>query len=674
VSGRVTTAGHEPTPIHETAASETSTISAAPTIRLKVDVLESLMTLVSELMLTRNQLLQLARTHQETVYTATLQRLSTITSDLQEGVMKTRMQPIGQAWNQLPRLVRDLSRDLGKQIELVMRGQDTELDRQVLELLRDPLAHMVRNSADHGLEDGATRCAAGKPLAGTITLNAYHESGHILIEIADDGAGLPVERIRLKALARGLATEADLAAMSDREVGQFIFHAGLSTASAVTAVSGRGVGMDVVRTNIERIGGTIALESMAGRGTVFTLRIPLTLAIISALIVQARGERFAIPQLSVLELVRPAVRQSGTGQAIDSMIETIDGTPVLRLRERLLPLIDLGGLLRIEQPPLAASGREPGIVIAIMSVGAATLGIVVDQVFDTEEVVVKPVASILRHIPMFSGNTILGDGSVIMILDPNGIARAVGLSTAAPAQLATGAADVAEQSGASTAMLLFRPISGGPPCAVPLGLVARIEDIPREMIEQSSGRLVTQYRGQLMPLLRMDLAALNAGTQPVLVFSDRGRSMGLMVAEIVDVVDARLTIELAASLPGMLGSAVIAGRATEVLDAGHWMTQAWEDWFCDTVRGTAHVSRPRLLVVEDSVFFRQLLVPALSAAGYHVVAVESAAKALALQAGGPQIAAFDAIVSDIEMPIWTVLPSPSCCEAVDHGLISPSSR
>ncbi len=270
--------------------------------------------------------------------------------------------------------------------------------------------------------------------------------------------------------------------------------------------------------------------------------------------------------------------------------------------------------------------------------------------FDTEEVVVKPVASILRHIPMFSGNTILGDGSVIMILDPNGIARAVGLSTAAPAQLATGAADVAEQSGASTAMLLFRPISGGPPCAVPLGLVARIEDIPREMIEQSSGRLVTQYRGQLMPLLRMDLAALNAGTQPVLVFSDRGRSMGLMVAEIVDVVDARLTIELAASLPGMLGSAVIAGRATEVLDAGHWMTQAWEDWFCDTVRGTAHVSRPRLLVVEDSAFFRQLLVPALSAAGYHVVAVESAAKALALQAGGPQIAAFDAIVSDIEMP------------------------
>ena len=643
------TAGHEPTPIHETAASETSTILAAPTIRLKVDVLESLMTLVSELVLTRNQLLQLARTHQETVYTATLQRLSTITSDLQEGVMKTRMQPIGQAWNQLPRLVRDLSRDLGKQIELVMRGQDTELDRQVLELLRDPLTHMVRNSADHGLEDGATRRAAGKPLAGTITLNAYHESGHILIEISDDGAGLPVERIRLKALARGLATEADLAAMSDREVGQFIFHAGLSTASAVTAVSGRGVGMDVVRTNIERIGGTIALESTAGRGTVFTLRIPLTLAIISALIVQARGERFAIPQLSVLELVRPTVRQSGAGQAIDSVIETIDGTPVLRLRERLLPLIDLGGLLRIEQPPGAASGHEPGVVIAVMSVGAATLGIVVDQVFDTEEVVVKPVASILRHIPMFSGNTILGDGSVIMILDPNGIARAVGLSTAAPAQLATGA-DVAEQSGASTAMLLFRHISGGPPCAVPLGLVARIEDVPREMIEQSSGRLVTQYRGQLMPLLRMDLAALNTGTQPVLVFSDRGRSMGLMVAEIVDVVDARLTIELAASLPGMLGSAVIAGRATEVLDAGYWMTQAWEDWFCDTVHGTAHMPRPRLLVVEDSAFFRQLLVPTLSAAGYHVVAVESGAKALALQAGGSQIAAFDAIVSDIEMP------------------------
>ncbi len=565
--------------------------------------------------------------------------------------MQTRMQPIGQAWNQLPRLVRDLARDLGKSIDLVMRGQDTELDRQLLELLRDPLTHMVRNCADHGIEDAATRRAAGKPLAGAIVLNAYHEGGCILIEVSDDGAELPISHIRSKALARGLATEAELAAMDDREIGQFIFHAGLSTASAVTSVSGRGVGLDVVKNNIERIGGTIALASAPGQGATFTLKIPLTLAIISALIVQTQGERFAVPQLSVLELVRPIMRSSGGASATGPIIEMINGTPVLRLRERLLPLIDLGGLLCLEPSTSIISGAEPNVVVAVIAAGAATLGVVVDRVFDTEEIVVKPVASILRHITLFSGNAILGDGSVIMILDPNGIARAIGLSTTAVARLAAPTAAAPEQTGANTAMLLFCPITGGPPCAVPLGLVARIEDIPREMIEQSSGRLMTQYRGQLMPLLQMEPAEMaSARAQPVLVFTDRGRSMGLMVAEIIDVVEARLTIELAASFPGMLGSAVIAGRATDVLDASYWMTQAWQDWFRDTVRGPAHAARPRLLVVEDSAFFRQLVVPALSAAGYHVVAVDSAAKALALQAGEPEAAMFDAIVSDIEMP------------------------
>jgi len=602
------------------------------------------------LVLTRNQLLQLARTQQETVYTATLQRLSHITSDLQEGVMRTRMQPISQAWNQLPRLVRDLAHDLGKPIELIMRGEGIELDRQILGLLRDPLTHIVRNSADHGLENAATRRAAGKPLTGIITLNAYHEGGYVLVEVSDDGAGLSIARIRSKALARGLATDAELAAMTDREMEQFIFHAGFSTASTVTAVSGRGVGLDVVKTNIERIGGTIAVESAAGRGATFTLRIPLTLAIISALIVQARGERFANPQLSVLELVRPLARGSEAGLATGPFIETIDGTPVLRLRDRLLPLIDLGELLRLEPPAIAASNAGSDVVVAIVAVGAATLGIVVDRAFDTEEIVVKPVASILRHIPIFGGATILGDGSVIMILDPNGIARAIGLNTSVGPRLPAPAAAACEQTGASTAMLLFRPAPGGPSCAVPLGLVARIEDIPREMIEQSSGRLVTQYRGRLMPLLRMDLATPAAVSQPVLVFSDCGRSMGLMVAEIIDVIEARLTIELAGSTSGMLGSAVIAGRATDVLDAGYWMTQACQDWFRDTKQDPTHATRPRLLVVEDSAFFRQLLVPSLSAAGYHVVAVESVAKALALQSGGPDAAAFDAIVSDIEMP------------------------
>ena len=402
-------------------------VPANQTIRVTVDVLEDLMTLVSELVLTRNQLLQLARTHEEnTGFTVPLQRLSHITSDLQEGVMKTRMQPIGNAWNKLPRLVRDLSREMDKKIELTMLGADTELDRQVLELIKDPLTHMVRNSGDHGLESPADRRAAGKPEAGHITLNAFHEGGHIIIEIADDGRGLPLDKIRKKVLTNGLATEAELAGMSDAQVQRFIFRPGFSTAAVVTAVSGRGVGMDVVKTNIEKIGGTIDLKSVGGAGTTFTIKIPLTLAIVSALIVEAGSERFAIPQISVVELVR-AQKGAGRGHnepgGTESVIERINDTPVLRLRDRLLPLVNLNDLLALGE----GVSDDSGAYIVVVQVGANSLGIIVDRVFDTEEIVVKPVAPILRHVTMFSGNTILGDGSVIMILDPNGIARGTGI-------------------------------------------------------------------------------------------------------------------------------------------------------------------------------------------------------------------------------------------------------
>ncbi len=296
----------------EPAIPQTAPAAAAQTIRVTVDVLEDLMTLVSELVLTRNQLLQLARTQENGHFSVPLQRLSHITSDLQEGVMKTRMQPIGNAWNKLPRLVRDLSREMNKKIELTMLGAETELDRQVLELIKDPLTHMVRNSGDHGLETPAERKAAGKAETGRITLNAFHEGGHIIIEISDDGRGLAVDRIKAKALSNGLATEAELAGMSDDQIARFIFRAGLSTAAKVTAVSGRGVGMDVVKTNIEKIGGTIDLKNRPGHGTTFTIKIPLTLAIVSALIVEAGRERFAIPQLSVVELVRARREADGS--------------------------------------------------------------------------------------------------------------------------------------------------------------------------------------------------------------------------------------------------------------------------------------------------------------------------------------------------------------------------
>src|SRR5579863_1947375 len=442
-------------PPKQTAPEAGEPVATNQTIRVTVDVLEDLMTLVSELVLTRNQLLQLARTQENNGFTVPLQRLSHITSDLQEGVMKTRMQPIGNAWNKLPRLVRDLSREMDKKIELTMLGADTELDRQVLELIKDPLTHMVRNSGDHGLESPAERRAAGKPEAGHITLNAFHEGGHIIIEISDDGRGLPLDKIRAKVLANGLATEAELASMSEAQLQRYIFRAGFSTASVVTAVSGRGVGMDVVKTNIEKIGGTIDLKSVAGAGTTFTIKIPLTLAIVSALIVEAGSERFAIPQISVVELVR-AQKEAGRGHnepgGTETVIERINDTPVLRLRDRLLPLVNLNDLLGLGE----SHNDDSGAYIVVAQVGANSLGIIVDRVFDTEEIVVKPVAPILRHVSMFSGNTILGDGSVIMILDPNGIARASGVGAGSESRLLRSSAVDAQTTSDKTAMLLFR--------------------------------------------------------------------------------------------------------------------------------------------------------------------------------------------------------------------------
>ena len=621
-------------------AVQTESATAQQTIRVSVEVLEDLMTLVSELVLTRNQLMQLARVSSDSQISVPLQRLSHITSELQEGVMKTRMQPIGNAWAKLPRLVRDLANELGKKIDLEMRGADTELDRQVLELIKDPLTHMVRNSGDHGLEKPAERRAAGKPETGRILLNAYHQGGHIIIEIGDDGRGLPVEKIRAKVLAQGLTTEAELAQMSEHDVLRFIFRPGFSTAQQITSVSGRGVGMDVVKTNIERIGGTIELRSKEGRGTTFTIKIPLTLAIVSALIVQAGGERFAIPQIGVVELVRVGDEHEG-----NTRIEMIKDAPVLRLRDRLLPLVSLSSLLRLREAPV---GGLKGYVV-VMQVGANVFGIVVDRVFDTEEIVVKPVAPILRHITMFSGNTILGDGSVIMILDPNGVARGAGITAEGRAEdQQTMSVAVGIRSDSSTSLLLFRA-GDQTPKAVPLGLVARLEDIPVERIEMSGGTPVVQYRGQLMPMVPIagHWEAPASGRQAVLVFTEGQRSMGLMVDEILDVVEEPLLIQPGSDRLGYLGSAVIAERVTDVIDTVYWLSHAGGDWFRGDRKSSASHQKPRLLLIDDSTFFRHLVVPALSAAGFDVTAVESPAEALRLRDAGVE---FEALISDIEMP------------------------
>src|SRR6202044_1704400 len=346
-------------------------------IRVNVDTLDHLMTTVSELVLTRNQLLEIVRRHEDSDFKVPLQRLSNVTAELQEGVMKTRMQPIGNAWQKLPRVVRDLCAELGKDIELAMRGADTELDRQGLDLVKDPLTHLVRNCADHGIESPAERIAPGKPAKGTIRLAAWHEGGHIIIEISDNGRGLDLAGIRAKIIEKGLASEGQLAAKSEAEICNYIFAPGFTTAAKVTSISGRGVGMDVVRSNIEQIGGTVDLKSVSDAGTTFTIKIPLTLAIVSALIVEAGGERFAIPQLAVLELVR-------AGNNGEHRIEHIKDAPVLRLRNKLLPLVRLKEVFR-----LGACDNENGFVV-VTQVGSQVFGVVVDGVFHTEEIVIKP--------------------------------------------------------------------------------------------------------------------------------------------------------------------------------------------------------------------------------------------------------------------------------------------
>ncbi|MGO1117893.1 hybrid sensor histidine kinase/response regulator [Rhodovibrionaceae bacterium A322] len=612
---------------------------ANQSIRVNVELLENLMTMVSELVLTRNQLLQILRSHQESEFGAPLQRLNHVVSELQEGVMKTRMQPIGNAWAKLPRIIRDLSLELGKKIELVMKGAETELDRQVLELIKDPLTHMVRNSADHGLEMPEERKAVGKPELGTVHLNAFHEGGHIIIEIRDDGKGLDVERIKAKAIANGLATESELEALSEQQIQQFIFKAGFSTAEQVTAVSGRGVGMDVVRTNIEKIGGTVELNSQKGVGSTFTIKIPLTLAIVSALIVECCEERFAIPQLSVVELVRASANS-------EHNIERINDTPVLRLRNRLLPLIHLRDLLQLDESG-GGIGTEHFIVVA--QVGTYTFGIIVDRVFDTEEIVVKPVAPILRNISLFSGNTILGDGSVVMILDPNGIASETGEIAVSEGAFDEDVDQKAVYGEEQVAMLVFRSGDTSPK-AVPLALVARLEEVELNSIEYSSGQAVVQYRGQLMPLVGMsgDQKLEGEGRQQVVVFADRERHMGLVVDEIVDIVEDNLDIELAGSREGFIGSAVIGGKATDIIDTGYYLTRAFPDWFESDLSGADGEGKgKRILLIDDSPFFRNLLGPLLSAAGYDVTSVEGAEEALNRCEAGED---YDVIISDIEMP------------------------
>jgi two-component system chemotaxis sensor kinase CheA len=558
-----TTADQPPSETTKAGAETRSGLSEG-NIRVDVGLLDKLMNLVGELVLARNQVLQFNAVQKDTSFLSTSQRLNLITTELQEGVMKTRMQPIGNIWNRFPRVVRDLAVACGKEVRIEMEGKETELDKTIIEAIKDPLTHLVRNSVDHGIETPARRRERGKPAEGRLFLRAYHEGGQVNIEIADDGAGIDPQRIKQKALDRGLITGEQVARMSDRELLNLIFLPGFSTAEKVTNISGRGVGMDVVKTNIEKIGGTVDLQSQAGQGTTIKIKIPLTLAIIPALVVTTGGDRYAIPQVSLLELVGLDGEQARSG------IELIHGAPVYRLRGHLLPLVDLNQLLGTAE----TDPESDGINIVVLQADGRQFGLVVDGISDTEEIVVKPLSKQLKGVTLFAGATIMGDGKVALILDAMGIAQSARVVSEMRDRSLTGGGEQTEDKSDEHETLLLVGLGREGRLAIPLSLVARLEEIPLADVEFAAGREVVQYRGQILPLIhlvqvlqasRHDRNAV-ADRLQVVVYSDGDRSVGLVVDRILDIVETRLEIKHAARRPGVLGSAVIQQRVTDLLD------------------------------------------------------------------------------------------------------------
>jgi two-component system chemotaxis sensor kinase CheA len=549
-------------------------------VRVAVNLLDRLMNLVGELVLARNQLLQFSSTLQDSGFQAISQRMNHIASELQENVMKTRMQPIKNVWNKLPRTVRDLALSCGKKVRLEMDGQETELDRTVIEAVKDPLTHLIRNSIDHGIETPEVRLAAGKSEDGCLRLRAFHESGQVNIEISDDGAGLNLERIRNKAIERGVLPAQQAQQLSDRETYDLIFLPGFSTAEKVTKVSGRGVGMDVVRTNLEKIGGTVDLQSVQGKGTTIRIKIPLTLAIVPALVVRCKGERFAIPQMNLTELVR---LESGRG------MEHVHGAPVYRLRGQLLPLVYLAEVLNRDRTGTLPGGERHAdqqnsavnetVNIVVLQAGNRQFGMIVEDILDTEEIVVKPLGKQLKSVSVYAGATIMGDGSVALILDVMALAQRAGIATEmrqlASEESLPASAEVGVGVGAGARQSLLLAENGWQNrVAIPLGTVARLEEFPLTVIEHAGVSEVMQYRGHLMPLVRLSqllptnpaAPELESSSIRVVVYSTGGLPLGLIVDRIVDIVEQHVELNSVNPTPGVTGTCVIDKRVTDLLD------------------------------------------------------------------------------------------------------------
>ena len=551
------------------------------TIRVDVSQLDRLMNRMGELVLLRNQIVQFTNSSEDSDLIKTSQRLNLLTTELQEGVMKTRMQPIDNIWGKFPRTVRDVALGCGKRVRIEMEGKETELDKTIIEAIKDPLTHLVRNAVDHGIESPEVRQAAGKEPEGRLFLRAFHEGGQVNIEISDDGAGLNYEKIRNKAVQKALITADQAARMTEREITNLILLPGFSTAEKVTNVSGRGVGMDVVKTNIEKIGGTVDVQSKPGQGCTVRMKIPLTLAIIPALIVTTAGDRYAIPQVSLLELVRLEGEQARKG------IELVNGAPVHRLRGRLLPLVYLNRELKTDakaQDAAASSttagsnGETQNVNIVVLRADDRQFGLVVDEINDTEEIVVKPLSKQLKSINTYAGATIMGDGKVALILDVLGLAQRANVVSEVRDRAVTekeGKQSLgAAHANQCNAVLLFQYGENGR-MAIDLALVARLEEFTRDTVEVAADQEVVQYRGKIMPLVRVSEVLESKGGKAaengqeslhVVVYADKGRSVGLVVDRILDIVEESFVMQRQTGRKGVMGSAVIQKRVTDILD------------------------------------------------------------------------------------------------------------
>lgn len=626
-------------------------------IRVSVSLLDNLMTLMGEMVLVRNQVLQFSSKSEDLEFLNLSKRLNVVTSEIQGEMMKTRMQPIGNILSKFNRVVRDLSQELKKDIHLSIHGAETELDKSLLESIKDPLTHIVRNSCDHGIETIEARVKSGKPKNGTIHIKSYHEGGQVVIEVTDDGKGLHKDILLKKSIEKGLITQAQAASMTEKEIFNLIFAPGFSTAATVTNVSGRGVGMDVVRTNVERIGGSVELSSVAGRGTTTKLKIPLTLAIVPALIVKCGGETFAIPQVKLEELVR-VDQASG-----DSKIEYLHGAPVYRLRGNLLPLVNLNKILGLLE------SSESGTVsnIAVLNADQCSFGLLIEEIQDTADIVVKPINRLLKSLQVYSGATILGDGSIALILDILGISKVAQIGSENTKGQDLESKHNEEKKRAELQEFLIVRVNSATKHAIVLSYVHRLEEFKFSAVEISGSQKVIRYGQSILPLLSVS-ESLSYGaspapkepkdTFPVVVIQKAGVLYGLVVDEIIDTLSTHLEVDTTVvKQRGIFGNLNTADELIVAIDPFEVIGAAYPDSHVAPVMQknsgprAAENAQPQnlnILLAEDTVFFRRAIEKVLVQAGHEVTMAVDGRDAIEILEKNP--GKFHLVVSDIEMP------------------------